>query len=144
MKPSKRIITTNATDAAKVENPFRNLEAVPLRQYEGELRALAAAYTSALARTNNLLGMVKQALGEIENGGETLRVSDHAIVRFIERFGGGDMAEVRAAILAMIEAGRPEVAVRDGVVVTILPEGAESVDALGQEARMSLFAKVAA
>lgn len=59
--------------------------------------------------------------------GVNLDISDHAVVRFIERFGNCDMAEVRRGIAALVELGRPEVVLRDRTVITILPEGAKAV-----------------
>jgi hypothetical protein len=52
-----------------------------------------------------------------------LRVSNHALLRYIERVVGIDVEALRAEIVELAQPGSPELAkiiVEDGVVVTIL------------------------
>ena len=77
----------------------------------------------------------------------TPRISDHALVRFLERAGGLDVDQLRSAIgasLARAHTAAVEIGggdhlivadgltwvVRGGVVVTVAPRGSAEVDAL--------------
>jgi len=55
-----------------------------------------------------------------------MRVSDHALLRYIERILGIDVESVRAEIALLAAPDSPDLArlvVEDGVVVTVLGEG---------------------
>lgn len=57
-----------------------------------------------------------------------LVVTDHAMIRYIERYTDIDLEEIEERIRDMIAADRKELAIRDRVLVTILPPGETAVD----------------
>jgi hypothetical protein len=126
---AQKVFTTNGKALRLLPNPYDALSVSSLRAHQGELDAMISRTIEELNRLTALRTMVIEAYNRKPDADRyTLRVSDHAIVRYLERFQGDDMDFIRGQILELVDAGRPEVAVRDGTVVTVLPEGASSIE----------------
>ena len=116
-------------------NPFMHVERSALRSYRGELLGMLYPVKQEQERLTALLEMVNQAINHHEEDRRCLLyVSDHAVLRYRERYGGVNIHEARADVLQMVEDGRQEVAVRDGTVATVLPEGCSSAESIADEA----------
>jgi hypothetical protein len=87
-----------------------------------EADIMARYHRESIAKYDAIKAMVAEEWDRVTHG-HRVAVTDHAIVRFIERFGGADIEEVRKGIMALIAAGRPEVVVSNRTVITVLPEG---------------------
>ncbi|WCT75009.1 hypothetical protein PQ455_07275 [Sphingomonas naphthae] len=108
----------------RLHNPFDQVPDSVLHSYELEIRAMIRACERERARLATVQSLVTEAVRNRKPA--KLVITDHAIVRFLERFRGWNMAEVEDEIQAMAEAHSPEVAVREGVVITVLPAGQEA------------------
>lgn len=126
---SKRTFHVHWSDKAlkRLHNPFIDVPINGLNNYELELRQLISATSVELARLNQLHGLVLEAQRRKDDE-QSVVITDHAIVRYLERYENFDLTKVENAILAMARDQRPEVAVRDRTIVTVLPPGCETND----------------
>ncbi len=110
-------------------NPYIGVDHDKLRAFE---RAITLTLTHSHVERVRLQACQSLVHAAIRQSEPTYaqHVTDHAIVRWLERFGGLDTNLIRQALMNMVDAGRPEVAVRDNTIVTVLPEGVASVDAV--------------
>lgn len=103
-------------------NPYCGMKKPDLHRALNEAQTMLDYHEAAIARYQAIKAMIGEEWARI-GAAPYVKVTDHAIVRFIERFGGCNMDEVRAGITALIAAGRPEVVILNDAVITILPEG---------------------
>lgn len=114
-------------------NPFEGLDYSALTSYRGELQRLRNTAQEEIGRLDVLLSLVNSSIAEVEKE-PVVRISDHAVLRYLERYDNIDTCAVRRKLLDMLDDGRPEVAYKDGVIATILPPGSASAQAIADEA----------
>lgn len=106
----------------RLHNPFSDVSQRHLHNYDMELRQMLGAVDAERSRLILAQSLVHEAQRNAEDT-QSITITDHAIVRYLERYEGMDMTRIEDAILAMARDGRPEVAMRNGLIVTLLPEG---------------------
>ena len=112
-------------------NPFAKLPLSTLQRYTLEMNDEIAAVTAELHRLRAIKELVSEAMRDMEAdrvNNVSVRVTDHAVLRYLERYMGFDTIAIEEKLVDMMEEGRPEVAVRDGVIATVLPEGSISTE----------------
>lgn len=122
----------------KKKNPFLEVEGSALLRYQKELRSELTELQAASSRISFLLSLLEEALNmqKMMSEGGVIRVTDHAVVRYLERYEGLDLSRVEAELIHMLEEGRPEIAFREGVIATVLPEGIVSLEHLADEGKL--------
>ena len=112
-------------------NPFAKVDFQSLARYQNEIKDEIGACTAEAARLQAILQLVNEALNDRRADAlhqSTVRVTDHAILRYLERYEGMDLSRIERELIDMADKDRPEVAVRDGVIATVLPEGAQTLE----------------
>lgn len=97
-KPFANLVPVDTT------NPYTEMPQDRLRSIQRELRKEASALRVRTARVSNALDMVRRAL--VENEPPPISVSEHAILRYVERKLGIDTEAIREEIRAAV-AGYP-------------------------------------
>ena len=120
----------------------RNVASLTITELETEsvrLVSLLGQQESNLADTRAQLATVRAELDKRRRGAVESRLSDHALIRFLERSMGIDMAALKARILndtvkTAIKAGATAVTVdgvrlkvQDNVIVTVLDTPAKNL-----------------
>ena len=116
----------------RLENPFRDVPSPTLWRYRAEVAKTKAAAMAEVSRLDAVDALIQETMRDRERDrSETtgLVITDHAMIRYIERWTDVDLAPMIDAIRTMVEEGAPEVAVRNGTVITVLPRGVTSLEA---------------
>jgi len=123
----RKVLFTHWNDETlrKLHNPFDEVPSSVLENYRKELQALIQAADKEKARLSAVYTLVCEAQTKRTNPPK-LVIADHAIVRYMERYLGFDVQPIVDAIVEMAENADPEVAIREGVIITVLPPGSEA------------------
>lgn len=76
-------------------------------------------------RLKNRLIAIKKALCDTPERGAGIEACDHSIVRFLERSKGVDVQAAEDELIALATNGDKRCVIRDGLIVTYLPQGIE-------------------
>jgi hypothetical protein len=129
----RKTCVTSARDLGEFANPYRGMTLAQLQNVKAELSRLHTTVNLQAIRLRELLSMVEEETNRVGDKYRRVRITDHAIVRFLERYTTCDIAFAEAEIIEMIEQGRKEVVVSDGLVVTVLPEGTQGIAPTAKE-----------
>jgi len=116
-------------------NPYMGLSAQALDSFRSEYETSRDCLTDLRATLGDELAKVNQAIS-VARPARGLNISDHAVLRYMERVRGVDMEAIRAEIAAAVAEGqqiapdtvagtkREAYILAHGQVVTVLPAGA--------------------
>jgi hypothetical protein len=115
-----------------LSNPYSGMSYAELCGRRKDFAKLQHAAVAARKAAERHLTLIRQAMESLETGGDVIEVSDHAVIRYLERVHGADVAAIRDTISAKCAAGdnirgadgHIYVVNNEGHVTTILPLGA--------------------
>ena len=125
---TKRVLTVSGKVAAETAAVlYRGVSDAALHNHRLELQRYRSAMATQAQKIDAAIGDLVKEENRRNSKQQRIYITDHAIVRYLERYTTCDITGVEQEILEMLADGRREVAINDGVISTVLPEGHEAL-----------------
>lgn len=128
------LVISKDNDVNPLENPYEGWSIGRVSTQKGEFERQITALNNQLERVKFLHKMLAQTETKLRREvGQNIEITDHAIVRYLERYTDIDLEAVEDALIDMVENRRPEVMTKAGMIITVLPQGQSATGIVDRE-----------